>query len=183
RLTRMFGLNSEKIESADVLERLKTTLQKTLDHFHAIMKGSKTVDHYHRISTLEKKQMLQVFNDTAKAYPKHLTILDLFEDQVQKTPAAVALISGQIKVTYEELDAASNQMAHYLRSKGVKEETMVPVFMSRSVEMVTGIMGILKAGGAYVPIDPDYPQERIQKIVQETGASLMLTDKLNHAKL
>ncbi|HLU88606.1 MAG TPA: AMP-binding protein, partial [Cyclobacteriaceae bacterium] len=133
-----------------------------------------------RISPLEIKQILQVFNGTASVYPKNITILKLFDTQVEKSPESVAVISGTKKLTYRALDEASNQLARYLRSKGIREETMVPILMERSLELVIGILGILKAGGAYVPIDPEHPRDRIDAIVRETGALWLLTDRLNH---
>src|SRR5690554_4639623 len=125
------------------------------------------------------KQLLQDFNHTDNPYSKGSTILDLFENQVRKNPEAPALISGQVEITYMELETASNRVAHYLLSKGLKEEIMVPVFMERSVEMVIAIMGILKAGAAYIPIDPEFPQERIRSILLETEAFLIFTDRAN----
>src|SRR5690606_23059766 len=89
------------------------------------------------------------------------TIVDLFEIQAQKTPDDVAVIFHEEKLSYQQLDKLSNQLAHYLGSLGVKEESLIPICMERSLEMIVGILGILKAGGAYVPIDPHHPRERI----------------------
>ena len=75
-------------------------------------------------------------------------------------------------LTYRELNERSNQLAHYLQNKGVKAETLVPICIERGIEMIIGIFGILKAGGAYVPIDPEYPEERIRYILEDTAASI-----------
>jgi amino acid adenylation domain-containing protein len=101
---------------------------------------------------------------------------------VQKTPDAVAVVFEEKQLTYGELNGKANQLAHYLRGKGVKEESLVPICLERSLEMIIGILGILKAGGAYVPIDPAYPEERIIYMLEDTNAHLVVTSsesKLN----
>ncbi|WP_165760192.1 condensation domain-containing protein, partial [Niastella populi] len=127
------------------------------------------------LSEEEKRKLLVTYNGTAVAYPKNRTIVDLFEEQVAKTPDNVAVVFEDIELSYRELDERSNQLAHYLREQGVREETLVPICMDRGVEMLVGIFAILKAGGAYVPIDPAYPQERISYILADTAARLVVT--------
>lgn len=104
------------------------------------------------------------------------TVVALFAVQVRKSPDRVAVQFESRQLSYRELDEKSNQLAGFLRKKGVKEETLVPICVSRSLEMVIGIMGILKAGGAYVPIDPEYPAERIQYLLSDVAAQLVVTD-------
>lgn len=94
----------------------------------------------------------------------------------KKPPELAAVVSGNDKLTYRELNEKSNQLARYLRDKGVKEDTIVAIMAERSPEMVVGIMGILKAGGAYLPIDPDYPEERIKYMLEDSGAAIILVD-------
>ncbi len=110
-------------------------------------------------------QLLHDWNDTACAYPQHLCIHQLFETQAQKTPQAIALAMGQQQLSYAELDAKANQLAHYLVAQGVKPQTMVPVCVERSFEMIIAVMAVLKAGAAYVPIEVDMPQARIVSIL------------------
>ena len=81
------------------------------------------------------------------------------------------------ELTYGELNARSNQLGHYLRDLGVKAETLVPICVDRSLEMIVGILGILKAGGAYVPVDPEYPLDRIGYMLEDTGAELVLRSR------
>ena len=88
------------------------------------------------------------------------SFIDLFEEQVVKTPGNVAVVFEQQQLSYGELNESANMLAHYLQSKGVKEETLVPLYMERGLEMMVAILGIMKAGGAYVPIDADLPTER-----------------------
>ena len=102
-------------------------------------------------------------------------IHQLFEIQVERTPEAVAVLSEQGQLTYEELNTKANQLAHYLRTLGVKSETLVGLCVDRSLEMIIGLLGILKAGGAYVPLDPTYPRERLTYMVQDAQISVLVT--------
>ena len=131
----------------------------------------------------EEEQLLKTFNDTAADYPRDKTIIDLFEQQAAKTPEAIAVIFEGEELTYKELNARSNQLANYLQKQGIKQGTLVPVCLERSIEMITGILGTLKAGGAYVPIDPDYPAARISYMLEDTGAKLVLSSSACRAKL
>src|SRR4051812_16939300 len=103
------------------------------------------------LTPTEMHQILAEFNDTKVAYPHDKTVIDLFQEQARLIPQAVAVIFEDQQLTYKELNEYSNQLAHYLRNKGVKEETLVPICIERSLQMIIGILGILKAGGAYVP--------------------------------
>ncbi|MHA6534811.1 AMP-binding protein, partial [Paenibacillus sp. BAC0078] len=122
----------------------------------------------------EKRQLLTVFNDTKADYPKEQPIHELFEQQAERTPEAVAVIFESERMTYGELNAKANQLAHELRARGVGSDRIVAIMAERSVEMVVGIMAILKAGGAYLPIDPTYPAERITYMLEDSGARLLL---------
>lgn len=111
------------------------------------------------------------------------TITHLFSEQVQISPENIALDFKENKLTYRELDEKSNQLANYLKAKGVKEETLVPICINRSLEMIVGILGIIKAGGAYVPIDPQYPAERISYIIDEIKADFILSNRSSSKNL
>lgn len=104
------------------------------------------------------------------------TIIDALSEQAKKTPGSLALKFGAIELTYRELDEKSNQLAHYLIAKGITIETLVPICMQRPLDMVIGIWGILKAGGAYVPIDAEFPADRIQYMIGDTAADVVLSD-------
>ncbi|HVI44817.1 MAG TPA: amino acid adenylation domain-containing protein [Chitinophaga sp.] len=123
----------------------------------------------------EMEQLLTTFNDTAVPFPQQHSILDLFALQVITQPDATALIYNDEIRTYKELDDRSNQLAHFLQHRGVTKETLVPLCMHRSFEMLTAIFAVLKAGGAYVPVDPDYPEQRISYMLADTGATLLLS--------
>ncbi len=127
------------------------------------------------LTLAEREQLLVDFNKTPVAYPKDKTVVELFEEQAIRTPEAMAVVYGRQSLTYQQLEERSNQLAHYLRAQGVGAETLVPICMERSVEMLIGILGILKAGGAYVPIDPAYPRDRIGYMLEDTAAALVVT--------
>ncbi len=127
------------------------------------------------ITKAEKEQMLKALNSTNAAYPKNKTIHELFEEQVEKTPDNVAVVLGTKALTYEELNRRSNQLARLLRKKGAGSENIVAIMAERSIEMIVGIIGILKAGSAYLPIDPEYPRERIEYMLKDSGANILLS--------
>jgi amino acid adenylation domain-containing protein len=135
------------------------------------------------LSEEEKTRLLYDFNDTEAEYPKDKTLQRLFEEQVERTPDNIA-VTGSPRIehmtymtytSYRELNQKSNQLAHLLRQKSIKPDTIVGIMMQRSLEMIIGILGILKAGGAYLPIDPDYPGERQQYMLEDSGAKILVT--------
>ena len=116
-------------------------------------------------------------------YLDYNNIIGLYEEQVLKSPAALALIHGEKTITYSRLNERVNQFAHFLRNRGLKEEILVPICMERSIDMIIAILAVLKAGAAYVPVDPNYPGERINFILEDTGASLVVSSKLSSNKI
>ena len=125
----------------------------------------------------EKRQILIEFNNTAADYPKDSTIPQLFEMQAHRVPDRIALI-GSGQVSYRTLDRRADNLAAGLQAQGVRPDTIVAVKMERSPEMIEGILAILKAGGAYLPIDPAYPGERIDYMLRDSAAGIVLTDNL-----
>jgi len=128
----------------------------------------------------EKQKLLHDFNRTDVPYPGDKTIHQLVDEQVSKTPGCIALIGpigpiGPISLSYRELAEKSGRLAQVLREKGVEPGTIVGIMAEPSVEMIIGILGILKAGGAYLPIDPNYPGERIEYMLRDSGAGILLT--------
>jgi len=114
------------------------------------------------------------WNQTQVDYPRESTISQLFEQQVARTPNAVAIRSAGRSLTYRELDERSNQLARHLQKLGVREDTLVGIAVERSVEMMIGLLAILKAGGAYVPMDPSYPAQRISLMIENSDAGVIL---------
>jgi len=127
------------------------------------------------LSESERNQLLVEFNDTAADYAPNRCLHELFEQQVARTPDAEALVWETERLSYQQLNEKANQLAHYLRRLGVGHGVLVGINLSRSVEMVVGVLAVLKAGGAYVPLDPAYPQERLAFIIDDTQAPVLLT--------
>ncbi|MBP2645388.1 MAG: amino acid adenylation domain protein [Firmicutes bacterium] len=127
------------------------------------------------LSEAEKQEILIDFNNTDADYPKNQTIYEVFEAQVKKSPNNMAVVFGNQRLTYQELNNKANQLARVLRSKGVQANSIVGIMVERSLEMIIGIMGIVKAGGAYLPIAPDYPAERINYMLDDSGTQILLT--------
>lgn len=123
----------------------------------------------------ELHQLLCSFNDTEAGYPQEKVIHELFEEQVSRTPDAVAVVFEEESLTYAQLNARANQLARSLRSVGIDADHLVGLCVERSFAMVVGLLGILKAGGAYVPLDPTYPPERIQYMVEDAAPAIVLT--------
>ena len=125
--------------------------------------------------TAAEIQQIQTWNHTNIDYPADACIHQLFEEQVEKTPDAIAVIFEDKQLTYSELNAKANQLAHHLRSLGVGAEVLVGVCVDRCLEMAIALLAILKAGGAYVPLDPAYPQERVAFMLEDAQAAVLLT--------
>ena len=129
------------------------------------------------LTEAEKSQFLVEWNPPQTTTEKDVYIYDLFQEQVKQNPYAVAVTFENQSLTYKELDQKANCLARYLQSCGVGSDVCVGIFLERSLEMVVAIFGILFAGGAYVPLDPDYPQERLTYILQDTEATILLTQQ------
>lgn len=127
------------------------------------------------VGPVEEQQLLETFNRVKQDYSWNSCLPTLFTAQAQRTPTRTAVICGSQMLTYEVLDRRSNQVGHYLRGLGVRPEVVVGVCIERSVELIVAIMGIWKAGGAYLPLDPTLPVPRLQMMLQESRASIVLT--------
>ncbi len=140
----------------------------------AVAEPERAIGRLDILSPEERHTILRTWNDTA--HPIAATTLpELFAAQVAKTPDAVAVVFEGHSLSYGELDARANQLAHHLRSLGVGPEVVVGLCVERSLEMLVGLLGILKAGGAYLPLDPAYPQERLAFMLEDTGAPVLVT--------
>ncbi len=131
----------------------------------------------------ERELLLHGWNRTERDYPLDQTLAALFEQQVRRTPDATALVSGAESLSYAQLNARANRLAHALIARGVGPDSRVAVCAERGLHMVTALFGILKAGGAYVPLDPAYPGERLQYILQDADPVLLLADAAGRAAL
>ncbi|MGS5019874.1 amino acid adenylation domain-containing protein [Paenibacillus sp. JJ1683] len=132
------------------------------------------------LSEQEVEQLVHTFNDTVVDYPSHASIHELFEMQAKQVPHQVAVVSGQDSLTYGELNEKANRLAHSLRKQEIHTEQTVGIIAERSIEMIVGMLAILKAGGVYVPIDSEYPDERVRYLLEDSGAEILLVQKIEH---
>jgi amino acid adenylation domain-containing protein len=158
----------------------RETVQRMAGHYLNILREitanpDQALSDLQMISEEERHQILHDFNDTKADYPKDKTVHQLFEEQVARTPDKTALVFEDQSLTYRELNRRANQLARLLRSKGVGQDTIVGIMVERSLEMIIGLLGIVKAGGAYLPLDPDYPEERIGFMLEDSSATILLT--------
>ncbi|RKZ51510.1 MAG: non-ribosomal peptide synthetase, partial [Candidatus Parabeggiatoa sp. nov. 3] len=157
---------------ADEIERLKARFEFLLSEI--LRQPLVPIRELQIMPDTELNKILVEFNDTATDYPRDKTIVELFEDQVAKTPDAIAVIFENQQLTYRELNTKANQLAHYLQTLGVKPEVLVGICVERSCEMVIGLLGILKAGGAYLPLDPAYPKARLAFMLLDSQVPVCL---------
>src|SRR5204862_411832 len=125
----------------------------------------------------ERRQLVEEWNQTEVGRPSEKLLMDLIEEQAQRTPNAIAVSSEEGHLTYAELNAQANQIARYLRRFGVGPEAPVGICMERGLEMVKALLGILKAGGVYLPLDPGYPMDRLLRIVADSKAPVTLVQE------
>jgi len=171
------GLQASLTYSRDLYEG--KTIDRMARHYEELLRSivadaGEKVGELRLLTVGEERQLLEEFNDTVVAYPRDRTVVELFGEWVVRSPEAVAVVYEGQELTYEELDRRSNQLGHYLRGLGVKEETLVGICVERGIEMIVGILGIMKAGGAYVPIDPGYPTERIEYVLEDADVAWVL---------
>ncbi|WP_445240987.1 non-ribosomal peptide synthetase [Microcoleus vaginatus] len=168
------GYNSNRFEDS--------AIARMLGHLQTLLQGmtanpERKLSELPLLSAAERQQLLVQWNDTQADYPKNSSIHELFAAQTERTPDAVAAICENEQLTYRELNAKANQIAHYLQTLGVKPEVLVGICLERSLEMLAAILGILKVGAAYVPLDPAYPQERRSFMLADAKVPVLLTQK------
>ena len=129
------------------------------------------------ITSTEKKKLLLDFNQTYLEYDPEKPIIKYFEEQVEKTPNNIAIVFENKVLTYRELNQRANSLGAYLRENGVANDTIVGIMQERSAEVLIAILAVLKAGGAYIPIDPSYPDDRIEYMLEDSNAEFLLTDE------
>jgi amino acid adenylation domain-containing protein len=158
------------------------TISRMAGHYETLLRGivanpDECVLDVPLLSHAERRQLLEEWNATNTDYPDEESIVSLFEAQVTRSPGATALIYEGKEVSYQELNRSANQVGRYLRALGVGPETLVGIYMERSVEMVVGLLGILKAAGAYVPLDAAYPKDRLTYMVNDAGLEVLLSQE------
>jgi amino acid adenylation domain-containing protein/non-ribosomal peptide synthase protein (TIGR01720 family) len=182
------SLRGEWTYNTDLFE--ESTINRLTGHLKTLVAGAlahpqKCLSKLPLLTDAEQQQLL-AWNDTATDYPLDKTIVDLFEEQVEKTPDNIAVVFENQSLTYRQLNEKANQLAHYLLSLKmdngslITDNSLIAIAVERSLEMVIGLLGILKMGGAYVPIDPSYPPARIRYLLDDSATPLLLT--VSHLK-
>ncbi|MBN2862730.1 MAG: amino acid adenylation domain-containing protein [Bacteroidales bacterium] len=177
-----FGDNNQLYFVFEYCTRLfkRESIQRMSSHFahlidSVLLYPHKRISELEMLTPVEKEQILNEFNRTGAEYPGDKSIQQLFEEQVEKTPEAIAVEAGEEVISYRELNERANRLGRLLREKGVEKDTIAAIVVERSIEMIVGIYGILKAGGAYLPVDPHYPADRIEYLLSDSGAKVVLT--------
>ena len=157
-------------------------IQQLLEHYRRLLEGAvedpkRAVSELEILSAEEREQLLYGWNDTRSEYPAEQCVHELFEEQVERTPDAVAVVFEDSELSYRELNRRANRVAHCLIGLGVKPDTRVALCVERSLEMVVALLGVLKAGAAYVPLDPSYPAERFRFMLEDSAPAVLLTQR------
>jgi amino acid adenylation domain-containing protein len=172
------GLRGGLGYSTDLFER--GTVERMVGHLERVLEEA-AADADVRLSRLaltgpeERARVVVEWNRTDRPFPRGVCVHDLFEAQVRERPGAAALVWGEEELTYRELDARANQLAHHLVRLGVGPDVRVGVLLERSAELIVSILAVLKAGGCYVPLDPGYPPERLRLMLADSGARVLLS--------
>ncbi|KAG0006016.1 hypothetical protein BGZ79_010664 [Entomortierella chlamydospora] len=155
----------------EYLEQALLSLVDALDHSPNMSARALEI-----MPACEREMLIRSWNNTDTTYPFHLGIHQLFEKQVEQSPDAIAIVFEDQSLTYRELNARSNSLAHHLISLGVKPDSLVAICVSRSPVMIIALLAVLKSGGAYVPLDPSFASERLQSILVDASPSILLAD-------
>ncbi|HST60075.1 MAG TPA: amino acid adenylation domain-containing protein, partial [Longimicrobium sp.] len=158
----------------------EATMERMVGHFRTLLAGIAAapelpVAAMPMLDEGERGRMLREWNRTERPYPRGVCIHELFDAQVRARPGAEALAWDDVRLTYAELDARANRLAHGLRRHGVGPDARVGVLLERGIDLIVSILGILKAGGCYVPLDPTYPAERLRLMLADAGVRVLVT--------
>lgn len=159
-----------------------STMQRLANHFQNLLQGvianpDQHISELPMLSPEDRKKFVYGWNDTHRDYPRDVFVPHLFEQRVEETPDATAVVYEDKRLTYRELNERANQLGHFLKKRGVGPEVRVAVCVERSLEMIVGVMGVMKAGGAYVPLDAMYARERLPVIMQDAECPVLLTQR------
>jgi amino acid adenylation domain-containing protein len=172
RLTGWFDYDSDLFD--------RPTVARLAGHFQTILEAAvgapdRPVDQLPLLSENEARQLVATWIGTPAEFPRDTCLNQLVEAHALRTPHAVAVVCGSVRLTYGELNVRANRLAHHLIQLGVRPGVLVAICVERSLEMVVGLLAILKSGGAYVPLDPDYPAERLAFLLHDSAAPVLLT--------
>ena len=173
-LVARFTYNSDLFDASTIIRMAR--------HFQTVLQGiiadpDQPVSRLPLLTFKERDQLLSGWNDNKRDYPKHRCVHQLFEEQVELTPDATAVVFENHKVSYRKLNSRANQLAHHLLKLGVGADALVGICVQRSPNMLAGLLGIWKAGCAYVPLDPQYPSDRLSFMLEDSGLKVLITEK------
>jgi amino acid adenylation domain-containing protein len=172
------GLTGTIVYNSDIYN--DSTIEQMMRHLEVLLEAvtanpDRAIDDVVLLGAEEVEQQLATWNSTQAAYPADKTIHQLFEAQVDSTPDNTAIVDGDEALTYRELDRRANQLAHSLRDQGVGPDTLVAVCLEKSADMIVTLLAILKAGGGYLPLNPDFPEERLRFMLEDSRAAHLVT--------
>lgn len=179
-LTMCYDYLIDKYSSSDIISthnRILNVVEQLLNNINIFMKDIDIV------TVEEKNKLLYDFNNTKTDYSKDKGIVDLFEEQVEKTPDNIAVVFENQSLTYRELNEKANSLAHHLLEHSTTSDKIVGILLNRSLEMIISILAVLKSGKAYIPIDPDYPIDRILYMLEDSNCNLVLSVNELYKKL
>src|ERR1043166_8673785 len=173
------GLDGTLEYNRDLYER--ETMERLVGHYQQVLSGlvekiEQRVWEVRLLSAAEEGQVLRQRGTKRVEYEVSSSLTELFEQQVERTPEQIAVVYEEQQLSYRELNARANQLAHYLKDRGVGPEVLVGVSLERSLELVVALLGVLKAGAAYVPLDPAYPTERLCFMCEDAGIQILLSN-------
>ncbi|HEX2091245.1 MAG TPA: AMP-binding protein, partial [Longimicrobiaceae bacterium] len=173
-----FGLKAQVPASVGP-ERVCAMVHRALEGLVAALEEApgRAVRHIEVLPPAERARVLEEWNATGAPYAGDTCVHELFEGQVRRTPGAVAVVFESRTLTYAQLNARANRLAHELRDRGVGPDVRVALCVERSPEMVVGLLAVLKAGGAYVPLDPAYPEDRLRAMLADSGPAVVLAQR------
>lgn len=175
-----FDFNPNQFEQ-ETVEQIIRHYTRILDSL--VKEPEKSLSSVPMLSDIERHQLLMECNDTKTPLPHSDTVCQWFEKQAEQRPDYEAVIFGNERCTYRQLNERANQLARTLRTKGVQADQFVAIICPHRIELIVGILAVLKAGGAYVPIDPEYPEDRIQYMLKDSEAEIVLTQLDLHKHL
>lgn len=182
--TFMLSADSSSLEihiDYDPNELGREQVSRLTDHYLAVLRAMATqpaqrYEHFSALREDERKLQLVEWNDTAEDYPSNSTIHELFEERARQNPDAVAVVCGQERLTYGELNHLADAIAGHLRSAGARPGKTVGIYLERSARMLAAVLGVLKSGAAYLPLDPAYPADRLEFMAADSGTEVVVTE-------
>jgi amino acid adenylation domain-containing protein len=161
---------------------LEATITRMVGHFETLLRditanSAKEIGALEMLSAEEQEQLLTGFNTAVVPYPADKAMPQLFDEQVAATPDNIALVFGESRLSYRELQQKANKLAHYLRKAGIRENVFAAICLDNPLEMVVAILAVWKSGAAYVPVDPDFPQDRIHYMMSDAGTRCIITNE------